>query len=46
MTESTEARVSFAQAREIVARTSRLFRPYRRTIAVRVVTIRARPVWR
>jgi ATP-binding cassette subfamily B protein len=39
MTETTEPSVSFAQARAILGRTSRLFRPYRGTIAVIVVTI-------
>src|SRR5262249_33673790 len=39
MTDSTERSVSFAQARAILARTSLLFRPYRGTIAVIVVTI-------
>jgi len=39
MTDSTEPTVSLAQARAILVRTARLFRPYRGTIAVVVVTI-------
>jgi ATP-binding cassette subfamily B protein len=39
MTDTTEPTVSFAQARAILARTARLFRPYRGTIAVVVTTI-------
>src|SRR5262249_25095589 len=39
MTDEAEPTVSFAQARAILARTARLFRPYRATVAVVVVTI-------